>query len=216
MWAGNFNNDMNPHQAIVTIDVPRGEKSVIPEITLVPGRRQSVHVMGPDGRPVSGNRTLSHQNGETAQESEFPFVHRNPGKAETVVIIQEKLGLGAIVDIKGDEPDPIRVELRPSGAIVGRLVDEDGRPRASVSLQLEYELKTKGETVGLDAPADRLASGPDGRFRIDHIVAGVRCVVEVLNKNPTSYENTFEGYLKNSTLKPGEVQDWGDVRARRD
>ena len=218
--AGNFNDSMSSYHALVAINAQRDEKSVIPEITLVPGRRQRVEVNGPDGRPVSGTRILSHQSqsgdGDTVPGTEFPFVHRNPGKAETVVIIQVKLGLGAIVDIKGDEPDPIRVKLHPLGAVVGRVVDEDGRPRASVPLHLEYELKTKGETVGLDAPTESLTTGRDGRFRIDGIVPGVPCVVEVLNKNPTSDENTFEGYLKNSTLKPGEVQDWGDVRVRRD
>lgn len=56
--------------------------------------------------------------------------------------------------------DAARVVLRPLGAIVGRLVDPAGRPRAGVSIALDRE-----HPVVTDA---------DGGFRFDGVFAGVR------------------------------------------
>ena len=88
---------------------------------------------------------------------EFTFVHPRPGKPEKVVIFSENRELAAFVDIKGDEPDPIRVVLRPSGTVTGRLVDEDGRPRPNVRLDVSYSLGPSEcrRAAFLPAAADR-------------------------------------------------------------
>jgi hypothetical protein len=221
LGVGNFASHMDGYQALVPIDVPthpQGDKeSVIPDIILEPGREQRVQVVGPDGRPVPGTRTISHQSptglGETVPGTEFTFIHRHPGKAETVIIIQEKQGLGAFVDIRGHEPDPIRVALRPLGTVVGRLVDESGRPRPKVPLMVACECKTRGGTMFLGPSFDRLATGPDGRFRVKGLVPGIPCNIEALKKNPVSVEADAERSLRAGTwtIRAGEVQDWGDV-----
>ena len=131
-----------------------------------------------------------------------------------MVITQEKQGLGGFVNIKGDEPDPIRVVLRPLGTVIGRLVDENGKARPGIGLSIGYELKSRGDQSYSGPPPDEFETDRDGRFRIPNLVPGLRCAVSVRKKNPKSAEDEFEGSLKgeNWQIKPGELLDWGDIR----
>ena len=62
-----------------------------------------------------------------------------------------------------------------------------------------------------------LTTGPDGRFRIEGLVAGVPYELDAIKNNEMNYSLRSEGYLHKSrwTVKPGEAQDWGDVQAKR-
>ena len=221
LWVGNFADDMGSYQALVPIDLRDGGKSVLADIKLVPGRPQRVQMVGPDGRPIAGTRAFCHQSprgdGEPVPSAELTFIHRNPGKAETVLIIQESQGLGAFVNIKGDEPDPIRVSLRPLGTVVGRLVDDEGKPRPKIRFTVSFQCKTRGDVTGLDT-TDEFETDRDGRFRIRNLIPGLRCWASVYRKNPTSSDDLFEGSLKDGywTIKSGEVQNWGDVQVTKD
>ncbi len=62
---------------------------------------------------------------------------------------------------------------------------------------------------------DRLSTGPDGRFRFTGLIPKIPFLVTVYKKNAP--DEDAEGYLKgDSTVKPGEIQDWGDVQAKSD
>jgi RNA polymerase sigma factor (sigma-70 family) len=211
----NFEYQQIHFQARVPINPRQNEVSVIPDITLVPGRPQHVRPVGPDGRPVE--RTLNSREdgrlwrGDLVPGPEFTFVHRRPGRPEKVLILSEDRELAAYVDIKGDEPDPIRVTLQPSGTVAGRLVDEDGRPRPNVRLHVSYSLGNSEADEKTFSPP--LLTGPDGRFRITGLVPGLSYTVAVIRKGAKD-EHPYEGNLHGDawTVKPGEVRDWGDVR----
>ena len=216
----NFEFDQVFFQAIVPIDVRPTEVAVIPVIALIPGRPQHVRPVGPDGRPVERTTHFGDDDrvspGDVVIGAEFPFVHVRPGEPETVVILSEDRKLGASVDIKGDEPDPIRVAMRPTGTVTGRLVDEDGRPRPSVRLELRCQRQSSGDTYYDEQPVSPpLSTGPDGRFRIAGLVPGLPYTVTIVRKGARRGDSPDEGKLHSSdtwTVKPGEVRDWGDVR----
>ena len=146
LHPGNFMSRMKPYQALVPINPGDGDKTVIPDIVVVPGRTQHVQVVGPDGRPVPEIRVFGELKGSLAGEvvsgSEFTFVHPQPGTAQTILVDQQDESAGGLLLVKGDEPDPIRMTLQPTGSVVGRLVDEEGRPRPSVPLSVTQDLKT--------------------------------------------------------------------------
>jgi RNA polymerase sigma factor (sigma-70 family) len=206
-------------QALVPINLRENEDSAISDITLTPGRPQHVRPVGPDGRTVERTLTFGEHSrswlGDLVPGAEFTFIHPRPGKPETVVIFSENREMAAFVDIKGGEPDPIRVALQPSGAVAGRLVDEEGRPRPNVRLEVQYTISTGGDT---ESEEQRFApppmTGPDGRFRIRGLVPGMSYTLAVIKRGEKNYEFRYEGYLHTNrwTLKPGEVSDWGDVR----
>ena len=61
-----------------------------------------------------------------------------------------------------------------------------------------------------------MTTGPDGRFRIEHLVPGVAYTVRILKPDEaqgTQYAYDFADHQE-TNVKPGEVQDWGDVRAK--
>ena len=184
LGQSNFEYQQGGFQALVPINPRENEVAVIPDITLTPGRPQHVRPVGPDGRPVERTLNLGEYSrswlGDLVPGVEFTFVHTMPGKSEKVLIFSETRELSAFVDIKGDEPDPIRVVLRPSGTVAGRLIDVDGRPRPNVRLDVSYSLGPS------DAAEQRFSppplTGPDGRFRIAGLVPGLRYTVAVIRK----------------------------------
>jgi RNA polymerase sigma factor (sigma-70 family) len=217
--AGNFQYDMDPYHALIPIEAPADKTLVVPDIALTAGRTQHIRIVGPDGRPVAGARVFCLQDasfgGDPLAGDELTFHHATPGKGETIVFVHESRALGAAVELRGDEPDPVRVALQPTGSVSGRLVDEEGRPRPEVGLAVEYYLRTRGSTVGAER-FEPLTSGPDGRFRIRNLVPGVSYAVEAIKKNEMNQSFRAEGYLQKTrwTVKTGETQDWGDVQVK--
>ena len=175
--------------------MPKGADNFL---TAVADDQPYVRVTKPVGDPVSG--------------AEFTFIHTRPGKPETVAIVSENRELAAFVKIKGGEPDPIRVVLRPSGTVSGRLVDVDGRPRPNMRLEVSYSLGSS--QVGEQGFSPPLMTGRDGRFTIRGLVPGLSYNVSVIRRGAKDEEQRYEGYLRTNawTLKPGELRDWGDVQ----
>jgi Carboxypeptidase regulatory-like domain len=212
-----LNFDLATYHAFVPIDVPADTGRIIPDIALESGRTQHLRVTDAEGRPVKDTWVYCLQGGSSHGEAlsgdELAFLHDNPGKALTVMIVHQSHSLGAAVDLKGDEPDPMRVILQPTGTVAGRLVDEDGKPRAGASVVAYHHIRFRGGPIMCDR-SDPMTTGPDGRFRITHLVPGVPYTVQVLKKNETDTANRAEGNLHGSewTVNPGEEQDWGDVR----
>jgi len=221
LHAADFQYQMHVYQGLVPINPDSAERTVISDIILAAGRTQHVQIFGPDGRPVLGTRTIGLPQrtleGDLVTGAEFSFVHANPGKLESIVVVQKKQGLGAHVKIKGDEPDPIRVTLQKTGTVTGRLVDEDGAPRPNVPFSLMQEITTRGDSMLMELFNEGLKGGPDGRFRLEGLVSGVPYELDVIKKNEKNYSLRSEGYLHKSrwTVKPGETQNWGDVQVKR-
>jgi RNA polymerase sigma factor (sigma-70 family) len=219
LHAAEFQYYQYPFHELVPIDVPTGESHAVSDIALTPGRTQHIQIVAPDGRPVTGTKMFCFQgtplDGEPILGDQLTFTHANPGKAESIVIVHEGRSIGAVINLKGDEPDPVRIELKPTGAVTGRLIGEDGKPRAGVHLSIGYRILTRGSSMGGERFGP-LTTGPDGRFRITHLVPGVSYAVQPIKPNERNYSLRAEGYLRAMqwTVKPGETQDWGDVQAR--
>ncbi len=204
------------YHACLPIDVPTDRTLVAPTVTLERTRAQRLAVVDGEGRPVAGTWIYSLHNGGSIGEplaaDELVIHHDKPGTAETVMFVHEGRSLGGYVDVKGDEPDPIRAVLKPTGKVSGRLVDEDGRPRAGAGLTVSYQIRRLGQPI-MCLRGEMMSTGDDGRFRITHIVPGVIYTIQVSRPDP---QRSTEGYLRAPewTVKPGESQDWGDVRVQ--
>jgi hypothetical protein len=174
-------------------------------------RTQHVKVVGPDGKPVVELRLfgnlMRNPFGRGWSGSEFTFVHTDPGKDEPILVVNPDETAGTMFVAKGDEPDPISVTLQPAATVTGRLVDVKGRPRPDVPFVVMQDLKTTRVERFPGAPP----TGPDGRFRIRGLVAGVSYTVREITFNAT-----LESEIGNPvwTVKSGETQDWGDVQAK--
>ena len=204
---------MSECQALVPINLGDAEKVTIPNIVVVQSRTQHVKVVAPDGKPVVEIRLfgnlMRNPFGRAWSGSEFTFVHTDPGKEEPISVVNPDETGGTLLVVKGDEPDPISITLQPAGTVTGRLVDEKGRPRPNVPFVVMQDLKTaRGERYPGEPP-----TGPDGRFRISGLVAGVCYCVVAISNNPANRLMSSIGEPR-WTVKPGETRDWGDVQFR--
>ncbi len=224
LHAANFQYYMTPYHALVTLDVPNGKATSIPDIALTAGREQHIQIVDPEAKPVTGARILCLQvgllreslTGEIIAGDEWSFTNSHPGKAESIIISHAGRSLGAMIELKGDEPDPVRVVLQPCGTVTGRLVDEEGKPRPGMRLRLGQRFRSAGQWTGTDRQ-DGLATDRDGRFRITTLVPGLRYDLVVLKKQfVQNYSDQAEGGLwKNEwTVKPGETIELGDVQVK--
>ena len=207
-------------QALLPIDVPADKSLTLPESRLRQGPVQHIRLIDADGRPVAGARVAT-LNLQWFIEVEQPFPddrvtykNVNPGKAETLLFIHDDRRIGGVVVLKGDEPDPVKVVLRPCGTVTGRLVDEKGKPRAGMMIQ------TLANAVSRGRPAqpnrfDSVTSGPDGRFRIEHLVPGVSYTTRVIGKDEATGSAWIAGDMHQEawTIKQGELREWGNVKA---
>jgi hypothetical protein len=143
------------------------------------------------------------------------FIHANPGKAESLIVWRSERSLGATIDLKGDEPDPVRLVLQPTGTVTGRLVDDDGKPRPGVDLAVNQRYMSRGSETGGERFGP-VTTGRDGRFRITNLVPGLTYNIEAIKKGELNFSLRAEGYLHRNwwTIKPGEAIDWGDVQVK--
>ncbi len=227
LYVGNLMNDMKNLQAVVPINPDEGEKTVIPDITLVPGRTQRVQVVGPDGRQVPEIRVFGplssspySAGGRLIDGAEFSFVHPNPGTAEELEVVQEDKNAGKLIVITGNEPDPIQITLERTGTVTGRLVDDEARPRPFIPIMVNQHLKTNAFWRSSCPLTDA-----KGRFRITGLIPGIVYSLSAAKNHGTIGLDPDEGYILNDryrsvmkhqwALKPGETQEWGDVQVKK-
>jgi hypothetical protein len=202
--------------AVEEVDVPEGAKSVACELRLMKGESREVHVVGTDGQPQPGTEAsgLMNQieNPMTKIDGDrFTVGNLYPGEALAVVarLVSKKLMGIATVDTQWH--GPVTLRLLPWATLTGRLIDDQGRPRAkAVEIMLD-DRKLPLHTIngrGYDRPIFPIE--PDGRFRIEGLVAGAAYGLKVLEGGVQIIGGVAEGLV----LKPDEARDLGDVQVR--
>jgi RNA polymerase sigma factor (sigma-70 family) len=216
-----FRAYMYNFQALFPINPPKGEGAFQRDLELEPGRRQQVDVVGPDGQPLAGTFAYGLDGWSNASRSldhsQFDYVHPKPGRPETVVVLHKQLSLGGFLDLRGDEQGPLKVRLLPTGKVIGRLVDEEGRPRPNVHLSLCYERRDSRTGDCWYELKDQKVTDPDGRFSIDGLVPGLQYQLQAIKPNERNYSLRGEGYLHSPqwTVTSGGTEDWGDIQVRK-
>jgi RNA polymerase sigma factor (sigma-70 family) len=224
--ADALKRNMKEDQAVVPIDLGEAEKSITPDIALTPSRAQHVQVVGLDGRPTSGIRVFGPlsgvsygDKGRAVDGAEFTLFLRKPGSVEEFEVVREDDSAGKLFQVKGDEPDPIRITLDPTGTVRGRLVDDEARPRPLVPIMVLQHSKTRPSWKS----SFRLTDA-EGRFRITGLVPDIGYSLTAARNRETIGSFSDERYILNEryrwilkhtwAIKSGETQDWGDVKVK--
>ena len=100
-------------------------------------------------------------------------------------------------EIRGDAPEPLKIQLQACGSATGRLVDKDGQPLPGLLLHL-YRFGLIGPG-GTEAKTDK-----DGRFRVEGLAPGQKYWLDLGNPQARVSPATF-------AVKPAEQKDLGDV-----
>jgi hypothetical protein len=119
----------------------------------------------------------------------------NPRSTRTVVFQRDALGLGKTLTLRGDEAEPLTVQLEPYGAVVGRLVDANGKPMAELTLGL----------VGRNCPVLGYAqTDAQGQFRAD-LVPGCKYRLQ------PALPHRLTRAIEDVGVASGEIKELGDL-----
>jgi len=191
------------YHALALINPDEGAESIARDVALEPARRLRGMVRGPDGKPLTGTTAfgLTRHNfaSTTLETAEFEAVGLNVRRPRVILFTHNENKLGFALTIRGNEPEPLVVQLKSLGAAVGRLLDKDGEPVRDTALNLFRErLIGPG---GCSTKTDR-----DGRFRVEGLVCGQRYMLSSDGKALKTVDLSIE---------PGETKDLGDVKNYR-
>jgi protocatechuate 3,4-dioxygenase beta subunit len=143
------------YHAAVEIDASeKNPKSLICQIALDPGQTLAGTVVGPDGKPLTGVLAwgLAPAFGKYDLQLGLPTLRmatftatglddRNP---RYMLFWHKEKGLGRAVLVWGDERGPITLHLEPLGTVTGRLVDEEGKPLAGITVNADWSSARRG------------------------------------------------------------------------
>jgi hypothetical protein len=89
--------------------------------------------------------------------------------------------LGGWVRVRGDEKEAVTAKLLPLGAVMGKIVDSDGRPITGVSVSLQFPDGPGGELYReVRSAQPPVVTDEDGAFRIDGIVPSVKFTLSLV------------------------------------
>jgi RNA polymerase sigma factor (sigma-70 family) len=204
----------NRYHALVEINPAPDADDVTCAVALDPGKTITGTIVGPDGKPVEkvsieGSwqmpRSYRQENLPTAQ---FTLPAINPKNPRPFFFHHRDKHLGAGVLFTGDEPTPVTVRLQKCATLTGRVVDEEGQPRANVNVVgniLEGQLGlTRGWYGFLWATTDK-----DGRFRIEQVLPGVKVGLAIQRGAAITGR-----LIPELMLKAGETRDLGELKAK--
>ncbi len=187
------------------------------DIALEPAKPIPGQVFDPDGKPLGGYFVagltgspiiLSNQM-ELQEKTTFQVRGFDPGRPRTLIFIHPEKKLGKVVIVREDQRDPLQVRLESLGAVVGRVLDEVGRPRASIPLRVrlsrnddnflptlhQFDMGLRFYHLEPTAKTDH-----DGKFRLDGLIPGLKYTLVA-----------GEREIEKITIESGKIKDLGDL-----
>jgi protocatechuate 3,4-dioxygenase beta subunit len=193
--------------AVKEIHPKLGEREVICDFALQPGRTVTLRVVDPSGAPLAGvdvdglretHGGFRHVEADTIELSAF-----RDGENRTVLLHHKTRGLGRGLRIKSDEGDqqPITVKLEPCATVSGRLVAGNEQPVRGVHLR--FDISGDGDFGRGLAP---IATDAEGRFRRDDVLPGLP--YSILAEGA---DIRFVAVAEHLGVQPGETIDLGTI-----
>ena len=202
------------HHAIAEIRPGPGVEAIDRDLEVDPGRTLALDVLDPEGRPLAGsvafNLNPTGWNRPTSEPSaRFEVAGLDPAHPRIVSLTHDGRKLAGWAWLRGDEPGPFAIRLRPWGAATGRGVDADGQPLSGAVLVRSLPDEAGRASGRVYTRLNRwITLGPDGRFRVDGLMPGQSCRLNIA-KDYRLFAQAPEDF----EVAPGQVEDLGDLRA---
>jgi uncharacterized GH25 family protein len=198
------------------VDVPEGATAVTCDLFLDPGKSVTVKVQDSEGKPLAGAAVVgvvADQHMEISLDGDdCPVYGLDPDVPRRLLLFHEARNLAATITVRGDETEPIAARLRPAGAIVGRLLDDEGEPISGVQIETRFrDLDAQGLLLHLSNKRKPVRTAKDGRFRLEGVIPDVDAAALQTwgRKNIETVP-----WTNPKRVAAGQVLDVGDVRAR--
>ncbi len=201
--------------AILAIDPAEGTDALMCQLALDPGKSRAGTVLDAAGNPLAGcvatnlfPATMS-QHIDTLSSEAFTAIALDPTRGRHLFFRHREKKLAAVIMARAGETGPMTVRLQPAGTLIGRLVDEEARPRSGVAINVGY-----GPGQFRDIPYYFTLLDPglgnDGRFRIEGLIPGV--VYDLTFR--IGADTVLGEFAKGFKLQPGETRDLGDLKVQ--
>jgi beta-lactamase regulating signal transducer with metallopeptidase domain/protocatechuate 3,4-dioxygenase beta subunit len=213
-WHNPMNASKNWPDSMKEINPAKVEDEVRVDLELDPGGTVRLTAVDPEGRPAGDLSVMRVSNsGARSQANQSPDVEAinfAPNEARTVVLREERRGIGKAVRVRlgDDAKGPVVVKLEPLAAITGRVVDADDQPIVGATVNASMKPVEDYHPSLPDVVTDRA-----GRFRVPGVPVGCdyRLSVHRNRTNARSFNTTWG----DATVKPGETTDVGDVKFKK-
>jgi len=139
---------------------------------------------------------------KTLKDATFTVQSHEPRE---LLFLHKERGLGAHLTLRGDEKIAPTVKLEPLGTLRGRILDEDGQPKALVRIRL---FQRPGRL-----PNEPIITEKDGTFRFESVIPGLELSL-VASEKATRLSLGDEQKRGSLSLRPGEEKDLGDLKAK--
>lgn len=229
-------------QAFAEINPKLDEEPIKLNIALDAGCIVKGKIVDPQGQPLSGvvAAALRHdwywREDIPLKTAEFTVLGLRPDRPRLLCFVHEEKKLAGSVVVRGDEKAPLTVKLQPWASVSGRLFDAKGKPVPNATLWFtEIPVRRPGQPMSLDTglhvfsrwvrrlgmmPPDKPDPDPrtdeQGRFRIDHLVPGLKYNLALVDDRggAARFEQIkWQGLVfAQLILKPGEAKELGDVK----
>jgi RNA polymerase sigma factor (sigma-70 family) len=184
-------------------------KDIDLELQADPGRTVTGTIVDPGGRALDGwveILTLDvFQSPQHVPANSPRFVVKGiPSGPHRLDFFHRGRKLAGSLALKGDEKGDLVAKLQPWGTLTGRVVDEEGKPRADVEIFSTIRERPDPERGDL---RDKPIVDAQGRFRIQGLVPGVRYNAYGSSAGGTACAPILNGVR----VGPGEIKDLGDI-----
>jgi RNA polymerase sigma factor (sigma-70 family) len=195
---------------LAEINPATGTREVTLELQVDPGRTVRGTIVGPDGQAWLGGGVEIHtldvfQSPQQTRVNSAAFVVAGlPSGRYRLDFIHSGRKLAGSITLNRDETDSLTAKLEPWGTVIGRVVDEEGKPRTDV--QIFSTIREPPDPKRGDL-SDKPTVNGEGRFRIEGLVPGVK--YDALGHSPQKASGPI---LKGVQVAAGETKDVGDVK----
>ncbi len=186
------------------------------DLQVDPGNTLEITVLDPEGNPLSGTKVqgLGAIYPRPAEEPSPKVVIRglDPSTPRRVTVWHQGRKLVGTAYLKGDESGSITLPLQPWGAVMGRVVDDEGKPRKGLLVGTLGGMALKHPETQAVLPSlveyGRMVTDGEGRFRIEGLIPGLQY------GGSAADGSRFVGMLfRNLVVKSGESRDLGEIKA---
>jgi RNA polymerase sigma factor (sigma-70 family) len=185
------------------------------DFALEPGASRRGRLLDPHGKELTGAEAINlappADRATVLAGAEFTALALNPTQPRRLLFWHRDRKLAGTVALRGDEPEPVTVTLRPLAAVTGQAVNKGGEPLAGY----EVEISAQPDLPWLESPERRkreaIKTDAEGRFRLADLPADVPLHIAVLVP-----KMRFAVIRQKLTLEPGKTKDLGTLRGARE
>jgi hypothetical protein len=199
------------YHALAPVNLQAGDEVATCDLEFDPGRTLTGSIVDPEGRPIAGCSAHGLDDrgswrSRPLDSPDFEATGLDPSKPRRIYAFHEGRKLAGSLLVRGDEPGPLVVALQPRGTLVGRVVDDEGRPRTKIRLidLMESEFKPDRGLLFGD-----LAVDADGWFEVP-VVPGLSYRAYADDRSGSLLGKIFDDVK----VAPGEVRNLGDFKLK--